>query len=312
MASTPAQLPAAEPASITLEYRQATDIADNSCARQALVETLRQRIWRLEGDLPGLVAETAGTAPATPWRLGLSLIDARLPADGLAADGLHEIAPRQAGDVAAAMGFAAALGRRRLLALGEDGRPLLWCRHARMGMEAGGLPGPGLDAIGMPAARILTVALRTQQAVLWTADEALKSGSLSGVILDLDPARCSVAAARRLALAAQAGKTPAIIVMAKASGLPSAARSRWSVASLPSLPPPFDPRAPGKPAWRLALLRCRRGKPGEFSVEWDHATHCFSLAAPLSGGAAQPRLQAPGPQAIEYEKLAFRAGGAGA
>ena len=34
------------------------------------------------------------------------------------------------------MGFAAALGRRRLLALGEDGRPLLWCRLARMGMEA--------------------------------------------------------------------------------------------------------------------------------------------------------------------------------
>jgi protein ImuA len=307
MASTPAQTPAAEPASVTPVDRQATDIIKNSGARQALLETLRRRILRLEGEVPGLVAETAGTAPVTPWRLGLLAVDARLPADGLAADGVHEIAPREAGDVAAAMGFAAALGMRRLLSLGAEGRPLLWCRLARMGMEAGGLYGPGLDAIGMPAGRVLTVALRKQQAALWTADEALKSGSLSGVILDLDPAGSSLTAMRRLALAAQAGQTPAIIVMAKASSQPSAARSRWSVASLPSLAPALDERAPGKPAWRLELLRCRRGKPGEFSVEWDHATHCFSLVAAVSGGAADAGA-AEGRRAVAAAGSAVRSG----
>jgi protein ImuA len=307
MASTPAQSPAAEPAFVTPADRQATDNAGNSEARKVLLETLRQRILRLEGDVPGLVAETAGTEPVTPWRLGLLAVDARLPADGLAADGVHEIAPREAGDMAAAMGFAAALGMRRLLSLGAEERPLLWCRFAPTGMETGGLYGPGLNAAGLPAARVLTVALRKQQAVLWTADEALKSGSLSGVIIDLDPARCSMAATRRLALAAQAGQTPAIIVMTKASGQPSAARSRWAVASLPSRPPPLDERAPGKPAWRLELLRCRRGKPGEFSVEWDHATHCFSLVAAVSGGAADAGA-AEGGRAVATAGSALRPG----
>ena len=120
---------------------------------------------------------------------------------------------------------------------------------------------PGLNAIGLPAAQIVTVALRKHQAILWTADEALKSGALSGVILDLDPAKCTVTATRRLQLAAQARQTPAIIIMAASASL-SAARSRWAVASLPSLPPPLDERAPGKPTWRVELRRCRRGKPG--------------------------------------------------
>jgi len=286
MARTPAQSPAAEPASVTPMDRQVPDIAANSTARQVLLASLRERVLKLEGGMTDLADGEAGTPPIPPWRLGLDVLDARLPADGLDPAGVHEIAPQEAGDVAAAMGFAAALGARRLVAPGTDGRPLLWCRLARMGMEAGGLYGPGLNAIGLPAARIVTVALRRQQALLWTADEALKSGALSGVILDLDPAKCTVTATRRLQLAAQAGQTPAIIIMAHASASLSAARSRWAVASLPSLPPPLDERAPGKPTWRVELRRCRRGKPGIFSVEWDHATHRFSLVAAVSGGAA--------------------------
>jgi protein ImuA len=286
MARIPAQGPAAEPASVTPMDRQMPDIAANSAAREVLLATLRQRILRLEGGMPDLAADQSSTAPITPWLLGLGPLDARLPADGLDPAGVHEIAPREPGDAAAAMGFAAALAVRRLLSPGSEGRPLLWCRLARLGMEAGGLYGPGLNAIGLPAARIVTVALRKHQAILWTADEALKSGALSGVILDLDPAKCTVTATRRLQLAAQAGQTPAIIIMAHASASLSAARSRWAVASLPSLPPPLDERAPGKPTWRVELRRCRRGKPGIFSVEWDHATHRFSLVAAVSGGAA--------------------------
>src|SRR5262245_27335752 len=286
MARTPAQRPAAEPASVTPMDRQVPDNATDSVAREVLLATLRQRILRLEGGMPDLAADQGGAAPITPWLLGPEPPDARPPADGLDPAGVHEIAPREPGDMAAAMGFAAALGACRLLSAGTEGRPLLWCRLARMGMEAGGLYGPGLNAIGLPAARIVTVALRKQQAILWTADEALKSGALSGGILALDPARCSVAAIRRLQLATQSGRTPAIIVMAHASALPSAARSRWTVASLPSLPSPLDERSPGKPAFRVELRRCRRGKPGIFPVEWDHETHRFSLVAAVSGGAA--------------------------
>jgi protein ImuA len=285
MVRTPAQSPAAEPASVTPMDREAPVFAANLAERRRLLARLQERVLRLEGGTAELAGKQAATA-IVPWRLGLDSLDARLPEEGLDPAGIHEIAPREAGDVAAAMGFAAALGARRLLSAGTEERPLLWCRLTRMGMEAGGLYGPGLDAMGLPAGQMVTVALRKQQAILWTADEALKSGALSAVILDLDPAKCTVTTTRRLQLAAQAGQTPAIIVMAQASALPSAARSRWAVASLPSLPPRLDERAPGKPAWRVELRRCRRGKPGFFSVEWDHATHRFSLVAAVSGGAA--------------------------
>ena len=94
MASTPAQAPAAESASVTPADRQRPDKTANFDAKQVLLETLRRRILRLEGEVPGLVAETAGTEPVMPWRLGLLAVDARLPAGGLAADGVHEIVPR--------------------------------------------------------------------------------------------------------------------------------------------------------------------------------------------------------------------------
>src|SRR5512145_3453568 len=130
MARIPAQSPAAEPASVTPMDRQMPDIAANSAAREVLLATLRQRILRLEGGMPDLAADQSSTAPITPWLLGLGPLDARLPVDGLDPAGVHEIAPREPGDAAAAMGFAAALAVRRLLSPGSEGRPLLWCRLA--------------------------------------------------------------------------------------------------------------------------------------------------------------------------------------
>jgi protein ImuA len=41
---------------------------------------------------------------------------------------------------------------------------------------------------------------------------------------------------------------------------------RWRVASTPSLAHPFDPRAPGAPAWDAELFRARGMPPGRWSL----------------------------------------------
>ncbi len=44
-------------------------------------------------------------------------------------------------------------------------------------------------------------------------------------------------------------------------------------------------RLPGRPRWRVELLRCRGAAPGDFLVEWNDASGDFGLVAPLRDGS---------------------------
>jgi protein ImuA len=211
-----------------------------------------------------------------------------LPGTGLDPAGVHAVLPATVLDIAAAMGFAAALGVRRLLALGSsDDRPVLWVRQSPMVREAGRLHGHGLARLGLPHRRLVTVSLKKPASVLWTMEEALKSGTLAAVIADVDPARLDLATVRRLVLAAAAGTTPAILSLPRpCAEAVAGTHSRWQVTSAPSAPDPLDPEAPGHPTWTIELQRCRGGRPGTASAEWHHASHRFSVAAALPGGTA--------------------------
>lgn len=278
-----------------------TDIAAkrNGWNRPALLAALRARISGIERLAP---------VAASTWNLGVPEIDARLPPQGLAPAAVHEIAAEGYADTPAAMGFAASLGIRRLSMADSASRPLLWARLCHANGEWGRLYGHGLARLGLPRDRLLTVSLRRPQSLLWTVEEALKSGSLALIIADTDRHAFDLTAARRLSLAAKAGSTPALLLFPHGLSGGTAALTRWSVRANPSSPPFFDAGAPGPPSWVLALVRCRAGRPGVWSVEWDHATHRFSLVAPLSGGAARPLRQALGAQS---EKNAVRTGGGG-
>jgi protein ImuA len=246
-----------------------------------IVEALRRHIARIEGSGPSF--ERRGKTP--PWRSGVPTIDAHLGRQGLARAGLHDVAPQAYGDMAAAMGFAAALALR---ALKDDRRPLLWCRLDRQGQEYGRLYGHGLETLGLPRERFVMVTLKKPMDVLWTAEEAVKSGALALVFADADPRVAGLTQTRRLALAAARGRAACLLVLAARHGGATASQTRWAVASAPSRAPPFDANAPGKPAWDVELVRSRAGRPGSWRVEWSRAAHRFDLVSGVSGGTLHP------------------------
>jgi len=249
-----------------------------------LVEALRRHIDRLE---QGQMRLDRGRSRGTAWTTGLAGIDAHLPVQGLARAGLHDVTPRAYGDMPAAMGFALALAVRRL-ADPVERRPLLWCRLARSEREYGRLYGHGLERLGLPRRRFVTVTLDKPAALLWTMEEALKSGALALVIGDAEPAQAGLTATRRLMLAAQAGKSSGILIFARAEAAASVSHTRWLAGAAQSRSPPQDAAAPGLPAWTVELTRARGGRPGAWDLEWQHAPHRFALVSGLRGGALHP------------------------
>ena len=272
---------------------------------RALVGALQQHIARMDGSAQRFDRRRA---PGAAWLTGVATVDAHLPAGGLARAGLHDIAPAAYGDGPAAMGFAVALALNAFASDGRDRRPLLWCRLQNEAREHGRLYGHGLEALGLPRARFLTVALKTPMAVLWTMEEALKSGALALVIADADPRSADLTATRRLNLAGGAGRAAGILVFTRDAGAATASHTRWRVAAAPSQAPPHDPQAPGAPAWMIELTRARGGRPGLWQMEWQHAPHRFNLVPGLSGGAFHPHADENGPARPGEAGATLRAG----
>jgi protein ImuA len=269
-----------------------------------MLAALRRRIAEIERQAPVL----KGMQQPFRWDLGLASIDEHLPVQGLAINALHEITAGAYADTPAAMGFALGLAIRRFGLGGGHLRPLLWCRLCHGNAEWGRLYGHGLLAMGLSRRQFLTISVKKPSALLWAAEEALRSRAFSAVIAEIDQRAIDLTLTRRLSLAAERGSTPGLLVFSHFVAGGTAALSRWQVKARASTPPPFDAHAPGSPAWDLVLERCRGGRPGEWSVEWSHATHCFSLVAPVSSGTVESRLEARRPFTIEHAGPALRAG----
>jgi protein ImuA len=250
--------------------------------------------WKRHGrDLGALVAriralEASAAAPGTmrggqdgrpPLALGIAPIDGRL-GGGLQAGCLHEISG-QAGDAAAA-GFAA-----MLLGLFAMRGPVAWIAARRARLHA-----PGLAALGLDPERLVLVEAPRAADRAWAFEEALRSGVLCAVLGELgDPGFVS---SRRLQLAAGSGTTGLLLVQGRAPASPSAARSRWRVASARSAPRIAGAEdatsgdrglalaiGPGAPCWRVEL---RRG-PGATSGAWT--LECGSRGLRLADGDQQ-------------------------
>jgi protein ImuA len=243
------------------------------------------------------------------WSLGIEAVDRALPLRGLVRDGVHDVSPLAYGDFPAACGFALALAVRRLVDVGER-RPLLWCRLAQEVREYGRLYGHGLESLGLPRERLLTVTLQKPVAQLWTMEEALKSGALAVVIGDMPSRQTDLTVTRRLSLAAQAGKCAGLLVFNTAHEGATASHTRWIVGAARSQGSGFDHSAPGAPAWQIELVKVRSGRPGSWVVRWQKEdvtqndathgfqTHGFHLVSGLSGGALHPgATEGAGPRA---------------
>ncbi len=278
---------------------------------------LRRRIAALERRSPraGSVATVAGGAVAgeapRPWRTGFDALDAALPAAGLAPGGVHEAAGAGVADRPPALAFLAAL----LVRLGRRG-PVPVCQGPGGIARLGRLYGPGWRDLGLEPADLLVVETRRERDALWAMEESLRSGAAAAVLGETE--RLAFVSGRRLALAAREGGTPLLLLRGDGLDGASAAFSRWRVTALPperadpfgevpfdgvpfdGVPfdgGPFDAGAPGRPRWRLELLRCRGGRPATCDVrpvlglskEGNRETGDFGMAALLADRPAAPR-----------------------
>jgi protein ImuA len=257
-------------------------------------DLLRRRIAELEDRSLQLTACEEEITALPRWHFGLEEVDRVLPNGALLFAALHEVEPKTYQDLPAASGFCAALLTRLLGSLKRSARQtVLWCTRAHEEREFGALYGPGLKALGLDPGHLLIVSLKREQEVLWAMEEGLSTPQLAGVVGEVGKA--GLTATRRLHLAARKSGVPALLLRRAKDPVPTAARSRWCISGATSTPPAFDPKAPGSARWRVELLRCRGGRPEgaptDWTLEWNHETHRFHLAAPLADRAAQPRPQ---------------------
>ncbi len=220
---------------------------------------LRRAVADIEAE-----AGPAGERAARRLPLGRAL-DAAL-GGGLADDGLHEIAPAEPQDGAAAMGFALALAARFL-----SRRPAsaLLIGQGFAAREAGALYGPGLLAHGLPLGRLVFVNAPDAALAFWAMEEALKCGAPAAVVGEIWNLKgYSLVASRRLLLAARKGRTPALLILASAYGqaerLSSAAETRFEIAAAPSAKAPAAAGRdlPGPFACGARLVKARLARAG--------------------------------------------------
>jgi protein ImuA len=262
-----------------------------------------QSVAHLRSAIAGIEAHSGPAQTRAPFKLSVArALDPAL-GGGLSDDSLHEIAPAQAGDGAAAMGFALALAARFVAAAPRASTALLvsedFCAR-----ETGALYGPGLAAYGLGLSRCVFAHAPDGQALLWTMEEALKSGALAVVIGEMWnlSRHYGLAASRRLLLAARAGRTPALLVHAGAFGranvISSAAETRFEIAAASSRRLEAAGRVglPGPPAFAARLLKARlrpsaQGPPTRgldqarvIRLEWNGVERCFcdpTISLPL-------------------------------
>lgn len=228
-------------------------------------EPMEQHLSRLRR----AIAQTSGEALADEARslaLGVTQVDAVL-GGGLPCASLHEISATPV-HLGAAAGFALALAALSP----EKGKYALWIATDFGCLETGSLYGPGLDLLGLDTERLLVARVARPVDALFAMEEALKCRALSTVVAEIN-GEADLTATRRLTLAAREGGALGVLLRHKPSTAPSAARTRWEISAAPSVPDELGGLGPM--AFRLSLLRNRRGPCGTWTLTWDHHERVF-------------------------------------
>ncbi len=129
--------------------------------------------------------------------------------------------------------------------------------------------------------KLLLAKARDQVEVLALAEEALRSGAVSLVVMDLSKS-LSLTAGRRLQLAAEAGKTIGLCIIPEGMGS-NAAETRWRCT------PVFSPEDSTLQRWELT--KNKSGTSYAWDVRWDAETRrviMVSKVAQRPGSARTP------------------------
>ena len=143
-------------------------------------------------------------------------------------------------------------------------RPWLWVQD-KAARRLGGRP----YRAGLPRGlrhRLIHVAADSAQDALFALEEGLRCRDLAFVIGEIagNPRALGLTASRRLSLAAEQHGVPLWLVRLDAAHDLCSARLRWEARSAPSLPPRWNPAAPGAPAWQADLFRAHTYQPGSW------------------------------------------------
>lgn len=230
---------------------------------------LRRDMARLERAVP---VAAHGVLP-----FGIEALDERL-GGGLACGALHAVHEATLGQAAAASGLAVAV-----LSLAARRGHVLWVHAPLSRWEDGALHGPGLALFGLSPDRLTLVEAARAPDLLWCAEEALASGALAAVLVEMRgslPA-FDLTASRRLALAAARGGALGLVLRTGVSPQPMAGATRFLVAPAASRAgPAIAIGGLGPPRFTLTLDRNRAGAGGCWTVEWTMgAAHVPRLAA---------------------------------
>lgn len=215
-----------------------------------ILAELQTDILRLQGFKP---ADNA----AIDW--GLGPIKSAFPNSTFPLGAIHEFLSVRPEDAAATSGFIAGL----LSSLMGSNGTSIWISASRK------LFPPALKSFGIQPDRFIFIDLKNEKDVIWAMDEALKCGTLTTVVGELND--ISFTASRRLQLAVEQSQVTGFIIrnQVQAADNPgtTACVSRWKIMPLPSVSIEDLPGI-GFPKWRVELLRIRNGKPGVWDVEW--------------------------------------------
>ncbi|HEX8400384.1 MAG TPA: protein ImuA [Allosphingosinicella sp.] len=219
--------------------------------------------------------ESAGVGPARDCLpFGVDAIDRRLAGGGLVTPGLHEIAGAGAAlsDDAAATLFLVGIAAR----LGGGAGTVLWALSRR------DLFAPGLALGGLGPGRVLYAECRGDEEVLAVMEEGLRHRGLAAVVGEVG--RAAMSSTRRLQLACEEGATTALMLKRwrraeDPLAAPSAALTRWRIASAPSTPLPVE--GIGRARWHVELARQRGGEPFTLLMEGTDAQGRLALPAEL-------------------------------
>jgi protein ImuA len=156
---------------------------------------------------------------------------------------------------------------RRAFALFQAARhpgPLVWVlpAHQHQRPLPAGLPQGVAD-------RLLLIEARSETDLLWSVEECLRAGPL-GLVLAEPEKPLSLTAGRRLQLAAEAGRTPGLMLIREGQGS-TAAETRWACDPISA---PWDSTGH---QWRL--IKNKKGTTGLWTVHWDGtSTTCHMVS----------------------------------
>jgi protein ImuA len=147
---------------------------------------------------------------------------------------------------------------------------LLWLRED---WQAEMLDPTGLSQFCDPA-HILMASTKNQTDTLAVAEEALKDGVVSLVVIEITRP-LDLREGRRLQLAAKAGGSTGLCLISEGAGSP-ACETRWHCT------PVLDAEErPDSTLLKWEIIKNKAGTFGAWHVRWDASTHRFDLVSPV-------------------------------